>query len=347
MSDELARLKPDYTLGVKTYLERRNEVSLSVAYELGRRALGEGLGVLDMALLHQEAVEALLNSASSSQRSTLTRAAGDFFRELLSPFEMSFRGYRTANHELRRLNESLARQKEVSDIVNRELESFSYSVSHDLRAPLRSIDGFSRALLEDCQEQLNGDGKRYLQHIRESAQRMSQLIDDLLSLARVTRSDFRPVEVDLSLIAHGVAERLRLGTPERQVEFRIQEDVHGRGDTRLLTVLLENLLGNAWKFSSKCEHGLIEFGKQEQANQCTYFVRDNGAGFDMKYAEKLFGTFQRLHSTAEFEGTGIGLATVQRVVHRHGGRIWGEGEVGRGAVFRFTLGESASSGPRY
>lgn len=346
MGAELSRLKPEYVLGVKTYLERRNEVALSVAYELGRRAVSEGMGVLDMALLHQDAVEALLNSASPSQRSELTRAAGDFFRELLSPFEMSFRGYRTANHELRRLNEVLARQKEAADVINRELESFSYSVSHDLRAPLRHIDGFSQALLEDHDAQLDAQGRTYLSRIREATQRMGQLIDDLLSLARVTRSDFQSVDVDLTSIVHTVTDRLRASEPQRRVELRIEERVRGKGDTRLLTVLLENLLGNAWKFTSKREQACIEFGTTECAGEVTYFVRDNGAGFDMAHAEKLFGTFQRLHAAAEFDGVGIGLATVQRVVHRHGGRVSGEGKVNGGATFRFTLGTGTASSCR-
>lgn len=342
MSPELERLKPEYILGVKTYLEHRDEIALSVAYELGRRALGEGLGVLDMALLHQGAVEALLNSASTAQRSDLTRAAGDFFRELLSPFEMSFRGYRTANSELRRLNESLARQKEAAEAVNRELESFSYSVSHDLRAPLRAIEGFSSALLEDCRGQLDTDALEHMRRIREATQRMQQLIDDLLSLARVTRSELQRIEVDLSELARTVLDRLQASQPERRVEFRIQSGVRARGDLRLLTVVFENLLGNAWKFTSKREHALIEFGKGETAGTSSYFIRDNGAGFDMRYAEKLFGTFQRLHSALDFDGTGVGLATVQRVIHRHGGWVSGEGRVGQGATFRFTLGNESA-----
>jgi light-regulated signal transduction histidine kinase (bacteriophytochrome) len=346
MGAELTRFKPEYVLGLETYLERRNEISLSVGYELGRRAITEGLGLLDMALLHQDAVEALLNSASTAQRSELTRAAGDFFRELLSPFEMSLRGYRTANHELRRLNEVLAQQKEAADVINRELESFSYSVSHDLRAPLRSIDGFSQALLEDYDSQLDAQGRAYLSRIRDATQRMGHLIDDLLSLARVTRSDFQSVDVDLTSIVRMVTDRLRAVDPERRVELRIEEGVRAKGDTRLLTVLFENLLGNAWKFTSKREHARIEFGKTESAGQVTYFVRDNGAGFDMAHAEKLFGTFQRLHSASEFDGMGIGLATVQRVIHRHGGRVSGEGRVDAGATFRFTLGEAAASTSR-
>jgi len=225
---------------------------------------------------------------------------------------------------------------------NDELESFSYSVAHDLRAPLRSIDGFSLALLEDCGENLNEDGKQYLRYVRESAQHMARLIDDLLALSRVTRAELDRVEIDLSSIARSVAERLARAAPDRQVELLVVDQLVANCDGRLMTIVFENLIGNAWKFTGKRSNACIEIGATGE-NPRTYFVRDNGAGFDMSYASKLFGVFQRLHSAAEFEGTGIGLATVQRIVRRHGGRIWAEGEVGCGATFFFTL-ESSSRG---
>jgi signal transduction histidine kinase len=229
--------------------------------------------------------------------------------------------------------------------VNKELEAFSYSVSHDLRAPLRSIDGFSLALLEDYAERLDDGGKKYLQHVRESAQHMGELIDGLLALARVTRSELRREEVDLSRLARDIGARLRnhdsgpSGTAQR-VEFQVEDGLSAQGDARLLGNVLENLLGNAWKFTSKRPEARIEVGRlPEGAQPAAFFVRDNGAGFDMAYAGKLFGAFQRLHAATEFEGHGIGLATVQRIVRRHGGRIWAEGEVGVGATFYFSLGE--------
>ena len=225
---------------------------------------------------------------------------------------------------------------------NDELESFSYSVAHDLRAPLRSIDGFSLALLEDCGENLNEDGKQYLRYVRESAQHMARLIDDLLALSRVTRTELDRAEIDLSSIARSVAERLARAAPDRQVELLVVDQLVANCDGRLMTIVFENLIGNAWKFTGKRSNACIEIGATGE-NPRTYFVRDNGAGFDMSYASKLFGVFQRLHSAAEFEGTGIGLATVQRIVRRHGGRIWAEGEVGCGATFFFTL-ESSSRG---
>jgi two-component system, NtrC family, sensor kinase len=227
---------------------------------------------------------------------------------------------------------------------NKELDAFSYSVAHDLRAPLRSIDGFSQALLEDYADKIDDEGRRYLRYVRESAQQMAELIDNLLSLSRITRSELAPEPLDLGAIARDVAERLRRRDPQRRVELVVADGLAAEGDARLLAVVFDNLLGNAWKFSGKRADARIEVGAAEVDGRRAFFVRDNGAGFDMAYGAKLFGVFQRLHSTAEFEGTGIGLATVQRIVHRHGGRIWAEGEVGRGACFFFTLGGGPQPG---
>jgi light-regulated signal transduction histidine kinase (bacteriophytochrome) len=221
--------------------------------------------------------------------------------------------------------------------ANKELESFSYSVSHDLRAPLRGIDGFSQALVEDEAEHLSPRGQNYLQRIRAAAQRMAELIDDLLRLSRVSRSDFRKEQVDLSALVTTVAAELRKAHPERNVEVVVKPSVSANADARLIKITLENLLGNAWKFTSKVDGARIEFGTRDEDGGVVYFVRDNGAGFDMKYADKLFGAFQRLHTDKEFPGTGIGLATVQRIVLRHGGRIWVDAAVGSGATFLFTL----------
>jgi light-regulated signal transduction histidine kinase (bacteriophytochrome) len=221
--------------------------------------------------------------------------------------------------------------------ANRELESFSYSVAHDLRAPLRSIDGFSQALLEDHADKLDEEGKKCLRFVRESAQHMADLIDDLLALSQVTRSELHREGVDLTALARAAITRLQRSQPDRRVEIVIQEGLEGEGDRRLLTVALDNLFGNAWKFTGKRDEARIEFGATSNDGTPVYFVRDNGAGFDMAFASKLFGVFQRLHAATEFEGTGIGLATVRRVVSRHGGRVWAEGEINRGATFFFTL----------
>ncbi len=227
------------------------------------------------------------------------------------------------------------------EVTNRELEAFSYSVSHDLRAPLRSIDGFSQILLEDYADELDEEGKDYLGRVRAASQRMGRLIDDLLGLSRVTRGALRREGVNLSSLAQEVADGLGESRPDRDVDFEIEEGIEVHGDPRLIRVALTNLIGNAFKFTEREKRAKISFGQDRKLSQLgrvpVYYVRDNGAGFDMEYADKLFGAFQRLHGTNEFEGTGIGLATVQRIVHRHGGRVWAEGEVGRGATFFFTL----------
>jgi PAS domain S-box-containing protein len=241
--------------------------------------------------------------------------------------------------ERKRAQEALARAKEDAEAASREFEAFSYSVAHDLRAPLRGIDGFSQALIEDYSDKLDAEGRRQLGRVRESAQRMAQLIEHLLMLARVTQSDLRRERVDLSAIARAAAARLQGAQSPRNVELRIADGLVGEGDSRLLGIVLDNLLGNAWKFTARRATAHIEFGSQEKAGQIVFFVRDDGAGFDMAYAPKLFGVFQRLHAPSEFEGIGIGLATVQRIVRRHGGRIWAEGAVDRGATFYFTLDE--------
>lgn len=231
--------------------------------------------------------------------------------------------------------------------VNRELEAFSYSVSHDLRAPLRAIDGFSQAVLEDYADRLDDQGKDYLNRVRAATQRMGHLIDDMLTLSRVTRVEMQRGTVDLSALAADVFAELQKSEPERKVDWRIEPGLIAEGDAQLLRVALVNLLGNAWKFTGKTANAKIEFGAMRDAaipntqgapdSAPSFFVRDNGAGFDMTYAGKLFGAFQRLHLTSEFPGTGIGLATVQRIIHRHGGRVWAEGAVGKGATFYFSL----------
>ena len=222
--------------------------------------------------------------------------------------------------------------------VNDELEAFAYSVSHDLRAPLRSIDGFSLALQEDYGDKLDAQAQNYIQRVRAATQNMAQLIDDLLNLSRVTRSELKNETVDLTELAQSIAKQLTASQPARQVEFVIEPMLVTTGDPQLLRVALENLLNNAWKFTSKQSHARIEFGTQQHDDgRQEFFVRDNGAGFEMAYADKLFGAFQRLHSVKDYPGTGIGLATVKRIIHRHGGQIYADGRVNQGATFYFTL----------
>jgi len=223
------------------------------------------------------------------------------------------------------------------ETANKELEAFSYSVSHDLRAPLRSIDGFSLALLEDYGDKLDNEGRDYLERVRGATQHMAQLIDDMLNLSRVTRSEMRHEIAHLSAMAREIGEGLRKTQPEREVEFIIAENVTATGDERLLRVVMQNLLGNAWKYTGKHARARIEFGVKDEGGKPVFYVRDDGAGFNIAYADKLFGVFQRLHRRGKFPGTGVGLATVQRIIHRHGGRVWAEGEVEKGATFYFTL----------
>jgi signal transduction histidine kinase len=223
------------------------------------------------------------------------------------------------------------------EAVNRELEAFSYSVSHDLRAPLRSIDGFIQALQEDCGERLDERGQGHVRRVRAAARRMQELIDDLLKLARVTRGELRRERIDLSAMGRGILEDLRTSDPGRRVEADIAEGLAAEGDHRLVQVVLENLLHNAWKFTKNRPLAHIALGATAQNGESAFFVRDDGAGFDMSYAQKLFGVFQRLHAQDEFPGTGVGLATVQRIILRHGGTIRAEARPGEGATFYFTL----------
>jgi signal transduction histidine kinase len=233
--------------------------------------------------------------------------------------------------------ELLRREKEAAEAANRELEAFSYSVAHDLRGPLRGIGGLSEALLEDHGRQLDAGGRELLERIIGSATRMGELIDALLALARLSRAEVQHERIDLSETARGILEQLRAGDPGRSVEFVATDGAVALGDPRLLRAVLENLLGNAWKFTRKQQHARIEFECTPLPEVVRYCVRDNGIGFDMADAERLFAPFQRLHPVSEFEGAGVGLATVQRIIERHGGRVWAEGTHNQGAVFYFTL----------
>ena len=266
---------------------------------------------------------------------------GDAFDDMAERLQKRQAEVEQAHRQIRSLNQDLERRvaerTSQLEVANQELESFSYSVSHDLRSPLRGIDGFSQALEEDYGDKLDDTGRGHLARVRAAAQRMSELIDDLLKLSQIARAELHWKPVDLSALARTVSGELQRREPQRQVQWEIVDGLSAEGDPRLWRVALENLLGNAWKFTGKRLDAKIEFSRSQLDGQTVFYVRDNGAGFDMAYAMNLFGAFQRLHTVAEFEGTGIGLATVQRIVNRHGGRVWAEGEVDNGATFYFTL----------
>jgi PAS domain S-box-containing protein len=242
--------------------------------------------------------------------------------------------------ERKRAEAAIAAAREAADAAHKELEAFSYSVAHDLRAPLRAIDGFSQAIVEDHAAQLGSGGLALLARVRAAAQRMGLLIDDLLALSRVTRAEIVRSRVDVAALVRTTIAGLLRGEPTRVVALDVQPDLRAEADARLLAIVLDNLLANAWKFTSKRADARIEIGAQSVEGARRYFVRDNGAGFDMAYSAKLFGVFERLHPAGEYPGTGIGLATVKRIVERHGGRAWAESAVGQGATFYFTLGET-------
>ncbi len=288
---------------------------------------GEIIDVLLSAIAERDANGEIVRSMAVLVDVTERKQAKEALQKAHDELEIRVQE-RTA--ELSQVNELLANK-------NEELESFAYSVSHDLQAPLRSIDGFSKALLEDCADSLNDSGKDFLNRVRAASQRMGHLIDDMLHLSRVSRTEMIPTKkIDLSAMAKTITQELHEEQSERQVTFVIMPEIEVSGDVHLLRIALENLLDNAWKYTSKHPRAKIEFGVTEHEGKKAYFVRDDGAGFDTKFVGKLFGPFQRLHRSNEFEGNGIGLATVQRIIHRHGGRVWAEGAVEKGATFFFT-----------
>ena len=289
-----------------------------------------------------------LADAFNAMLSEIEQRTGEL-EEAKATLEAQVRERERAEREVLRLNAELedrVRERTAQlQAVNQELEAFSYSVSHDLRAPLRAIAGFSQALVEDFPDDAPEEARRYLSRIRAATERMGQLIDDLLNLSRVSRIELLRVPVDVSEIASRVVEELRQQEPRPELAVSVWPGMSAHADPRLLRTAYENLVGNAWKFTTHATRPTIEIGAVRDGGHSVFFVRDNGAGFDMAFAGKLFQAFQRLHGASEYSGTGIGLATVQRIVRRHGGRVWAEGEVGRGATFHFTLGTEATEEP--
>jgi light-regulated signal transduction histidine kinase (bacteriophytochrome) len=312
-----AQLAHEYKSALREANDGAGEVALAHAYELGRIAAGSGVGVVELAEIHAAALTEVLGDRAPPQ------PIQQFFAEAMSPFEMTHRGFRDGVERLQ--------------AANRELEAFSYSVSHDLRAPLRTISAFTQALAEDLRYQLDDKSRDHLRRVLAAASRMNDLIDALLELSQINRAQLGRHQVELSMLATSVLDELKRRDVSRKIVGRVEPGLLVDADARLLRILLENLIGNAIKFTALLPAAQIFVGSEQIDGETVYFVRDNGAGFDMQNAERLFEPFQRLHGEREFGGTGIGLATVRRIVERHGGRIWASAAPGQGATFYFTL----------
>jgi len=313
-----------HSLGARAFIEKTKNPD-ELWEEVGRVMAAGSAGEGDAAIKGWQEEEFLRN----------------YSQVVVGKLEEKVREFSEANERLLRLNGELERRvverTTQLEAANRELEMLSYSVSHDLRAPLRHMDGFSQALLDEYAVKLNTTGKEYLDRIRKSSRRMLDMMDGILELSRSARGKFLRESVDLSALAQEVAAELALAEPDRTVFFRIAEGMTVSGDAKLLRIVLENLIGNAWKFSARNNEALIEFYPTEWEGSSAFAVRDNGAGFDMAYADKLFAPFQRLHAAEEFPGRGVGLAIVRKIIHRHGGKIRAEAVPGKGATFTFTV----------
>ena len=349
----------DYAASLRAYLEEPNEPALGAAYELGRAAIDSGAGVIDVVGAHAEAIGSILDGSAAD---AISARSIPFLVECLAPLEMAHRGFIEANRALQTANADLElRTRQIQEAnadlelrtrqlqeANKDLESFAYSVSHDLRAPLRAIDGFSQTLIEDCAPLLDDAGRFAIDRVRANAIQMGRLIDDMLHLARISHGELSPGPTDLGALARQIVADLREQQPDRYLDVRIAEGLVADVDPDFIRIALANLLSNAFKFTGGQTAPTIDFASEMRDGEVVYYVRDNGAGFDMAYAEQVFRPFERLHSQDDFPGTGIGLATVQRVIRRHGGRIWADAAIGRGATFYFTLDSTlrgAGAGP--
>jgi light-regulated signal transduction histidine kinase (bacteriophytochrome) len=336
VKDAKDRISEEYQTTLNSFLLEAGEAVLQRGYELGREALEAKLGLLDVTESYVIALTEILTPISKESARAVS-ATREFLFTSLAPFEMTHRGYQDSISKLLKMNMALEQQAAKLSAVNRELETFSYTVSHDLRAPLRAIVGFSQILLEKNREQLDKEGRQHLSWVADSARRMGELVQGLLSLSKFSRQTLSRSTVDLSQMVDSIVQDLQNANPARQIDVSITKNVTVQADQQLLHIAMTNLLANAWKFTANKVDVEIEFGMIKKDDKDTYFLKDNGAGFDMKYVDKLFGPFQRLHSEAQFEGTGIGLATVRKIFERHGGKIWAEAKVNEGATFYFTL----------
>lgn len=327
MRSKLRKFEANYRNLLRDCLNGAGEIALKRGYELGRQAMLDGLGVMDVQSAQRKALLGLFATATTvSDCVHLVESAQDFFAECLAPFEMTHRGFL----EVESLNNKL-------EAANKELESFSYSVSHDLRAPLRAIDGYSRMILRREEKNFDGETRRQFSSIRSNVETMGHLIDDLLAFSRLGKQEMTKTHLDMEWIIRDVWQNLITIHPDRNMVLRVEGIQPGMGDRSLIREVFSNLLGNAVKFTRGHEVTRIEVESRVQGEETIYSIRDNGIGFDMQFHDKLFGVFQRLHSPSEYEGTGIGLALVNRIIHRHGGRVWAEGKVDEGATFYFSL----------
>ena len=327
MKAKVRSFEVNYRNSLRDCLNGAGEFALKRGYELGRQAMLEGLGVMDILSAQRKALLGLLATAGTVKDCIhLAQISQDLLTECLAPFELTHRGFLEA--------ESLNNQLEAA---NKQLESFSYSVSHDLRAPLRAIDGYSRMILRREEKNFDAETQRQFNTIRSNVETMGHLIDDLLAFSRLGKKEMTKTSLDMDWMIRDVWQNLLTIHPDRNMTLHAEGIRPGMGDRSLIREVFSNLLGNAVKFTRTREVTRIEVESRDQDNETIYSIRDNGIGFDMQYHDKLFGVFQRLHSASEYEGTGIGLALVNRIIHRHGGRVWAEGRVGEGAAFFFTL----------
>jgi light-regulated signal transduction histidine kinase (bacteriophytochrome) len=322
-------LRAEYNAILHDYLEKMDEVSLQRAYEFGRKAIESKLGILEVTECYNHALVNICRHSVKEPEEVLP-IASQILSTSLAPFEMTHRGFEDSIRNLQKMAKDLAE-------ANNELESFSYSISHDLRAPLRAVMGFADVLVQESGSHLSASAKNALSRIVTNANNMNALIDDMLKLAKMVREELTVSNVALSDMVREILAELEVRGPREKILLSIAPNVSVRGDARLLRIALTNLLSNAWKFTSKQAETKITFGFEEQDGERIYFIRDNGAGFDKRRAARLFTPFQRFHSDQEYEGTGIGLSTVQRVIKKHSGRIWAEAQPNQGASFYFTL----------
>jgi light-regulated signal transduction histidine kinase (bacteriophytochrome) len=332
MNAKIEKFETAYKRSLQECLAGAGEIALQQGYELGRQAIRDNLGVMDIVSAQRKVLLELLAGAKTVDDCLkLVKSSHDLFAECLAPFELTHRGFL----EIESLNNRL-------EAANKELESFSYSVSHDLRAPLRAIDGYSRMILKRRGEDFDEETRRQFRSIRDNVETMGRLIDNLLAFSRLGKQGMSKTRLDMEAMIRDVWQNLLTVNPTRNMTLLTEGIQPGIGDQSLIREVFSNLLGNAVKFTRTREITQIEAGSSTKDGEPVYYVRDNGVGFDMKYYDKLFGVFQRLHNPNEYEGTGIGLALVQRIIHRHGGRVWAESKINEGTCFYFTLPQTDS-----